>query len=86
MTSMMNDWRDKLYEEVFEATCAQIEQRRTHDKAFGPADLRGLLETEYVALGNNWVGRGEVDEITRAATIAAYEHLLATWEAGGDAA
>lgn len=81
---MTDDWRDKLHEEVFEATCAQIAHRRDRDAYFGPTELRGLLETEYVALGNNWVGRGEVDEITRNATIAAYEHLLAKWQVGMD--
>lgn len=77
----MSNWREELYGEVFEATCEQVRLRRQREPGFSPEDLRGLLETEYVALGNNWVGRGEVDEVTRNATIAAYEHLLAQWQA-----
>jgi hypothetical protein len=31
--------------------------------------------------GADWLGRGEVQDITMAATIAAYEQVIAQWKA-----
>jgi hypothetical protein len=33
--------------------------------------------------GADWGGRGEVQDITLAATIAAYEQTIAQWKASG---
>jgi hypothetical protein len=35
--------------------------------------------------GADWAGRGEVQDIIMAATIAAYEHFIAEWKAPGQA-
>ena len=78
------NWQDRLHEEVFEATLAQLARRRELDPAFTLAELQGLLETAYIAQGNDWVGRGEVHEVTTAAEIAAYEAMLANWAEADD--
>jgi hypothetical protein len=45
-------------------------------------DLEGVLRHLYVMDGADWYGRGDVQDITMAATIAAYEHVIAEWKAG----
>jgi hypothetical protein len=73
------NWRQRKYDEVFEQTCAQVELRRRHDPSFSLEQLEGILRTAYVDEGNDWVGRGAVQDIVLSATIAAYEHVLAEW-------
>ena len=79
----IRDWEKRKYREVFEQTCHQLEARRASDPTFTLQFLEGLLETAYVDLGNDWLGRGAVGDITQSATIAAYEHFLAEWKAQG---
>ena len=43
--------------------------------------MEGVLQHLYHMDGADWVGRGEVQDITMAATIAAYEHFIAEWKA-----
>ena len=69
-----------LYHEIFENTCRSLEDRRREDPSFGPGELRGMLESQYVLQGNDLDGRGKVADIKIAAVIAAYEHVLAQWE------
>lgn len=76
------DWRDVKYDEVFSDTLAGLERRRHHDAAFVVSDAEGVLRDLYVQDGNDWGGRGEVQDIILAATIAAYECFIAAWKAG----
>jgi hypothetical protein len=76
----LDGWEEQQYHQVFEAVCRRVQRRRQTDPDFTIARLRGILETQYVYQGNNWVGRGAVADTAIAATIAAYEHLLAEWE------
>ena len=76
-----DDWRDRKYSEVFDDTCEYLEQRRQAAPAFTREQARRTLETLYVRQGQNWDGRGEVDRLTLAATVAAYEAVLAEWPA-----
>jgi hypothetical protein len=75
------DWRDIKYQEVFEQEIRGLLRRRESDPACTIADLEGILQHLYHIDGANWVGRGEVQDITLAATIAAYEHGIAQWKA-----
>ncbi len=74
-----------MYDEVFEVTCAEIAHRRAHQAGFTIATLEGMLETAYVAEGNDQDGRGHIWHLRQSATIAACEHCLAEWKKELDA-
>jgi len=78
---MSDDWRDDKYCEVFEGSLRGLEQRRERDSAFSLADAEGTLKHLYIQDGNDQLGRGAVQDIIIAATIAAYEHFIAEWKA-----
>jgi hypothetical protein len=44
-------------------------------------DLEGVLRHLYQMDGADWGGRGELQGIILAATIAAYEQVIAEWKA-----
>lgn len=75
------DWRDVKYEEIFEQEIRGLTRRRESDPACTVTDLEGVLQDLYHMDGAGWVGRGEVQDITMAATIAAYEYMIAQWKA-----
>jgi hypothetical protein len=74
------DWRDIKYQEVFEQEIRGLLRRRESDPACTAADLEGVLQHLYHMDGADWGGRGEVQDITMAATIAAYEQIIAQWK------
>jgi hypothetical protein len=73
------EWRDLKYEEIFEQEIRGLNRRRRSDPACTVEDLEGVLRHLYIMDGADWYGRGEVQDITMAATIAAYEHVIAQW-------
>ncbi|MDR3343168.1 MAG: hypothetical protein LBT14_10390 [Treponema sp.] len=75
------DWRDVKYEETFEQELRGLERRRESDQSCRVEDLEGLLRHLYIMDGADWAGRGEVQDIIMAATIAAYEQVIAEWKA-----
>jgi hypothetical protein len=77
-----DDWRDALYAKTFDQETLGLERRRTADPNCTVADVEGALRSLYVMDGADWLGRGEVQDIAMAATIAAYEHTIAKWRAG----
>jgi hypothetical protein len=78
------EWRDKKYEEVFEQELRGLSRRRQSDPRCTVKDLEGVLQHLYVMDGADWYGRGGVQDIIMAATIAAYEHYIAQWKAEGE--
>jgi hypothetical protein len=76
------DWRDALYAKTFSQEVLGLERRRAADPGCAVADLEGILRGLYAADGADWLGRGEVQDISMAATIAAYEQVIAEWKAG----
>ncbi|MDR2494607.1 MAG: hypothetical protein LBD24_05215 [Spirochaetaceae bacterium] len=74
------DWRDTKYRDTFAEELRGLERRRAQDRCT-VADLEGVLLHLYQMDGADWVGRGEVQDITMAATIAAYECFIAEWKA-----
>jgi len=74
------DWRDEKYREVFESVLRGLERQRALGAAFTLADAEGTLRHLYIQEGNDWAGRGEPQDISIAATIAAYEHFIAEWK------
>jgi hypothetical protein len=75
------DWRDVKYQEVFEQEIRGLMRRRASDPACTVEDLEGVLQHLYHMDGADWVGRGEVQDVAMAATIAAYEYIIARWKA-----
>ena len=78
---MMQEWRDIKYKETFEGELRGLERRRATDPHCTVEDIEGTLKHLYIMDGADWIGRGDVQDITMAATIAAYEHFVAQWKA-----
>ncbi|MDR2397317.1 MAG: hypothetical protein LBD74_00995 [Spirochaetaceae bacterium] len=77
------DWQERTYHETFEAEVRGLERRRAADPDCTVTTLEGVLQHLYHMDGADWGGRGDVQDITLAATIAAYEYTLAQWQASG---
>ena len=75
-------WKNIKYDEVFEQELRGLERRRESDPSCKVEDIEGVLQHLYIMDGADWYGRGEVQDITMAATIAAYEHFIAEWKLG----
>jgi hypothetical protein len=75
------EWQDKKYTETFEAELRGLERRRAADPNCTIADLEGILKHMYIMDGSDWLGRGSVQDAVMAATIAAYEHFISSWQA-----
>jgi hypothetical protein len=76
------EWRDIKYQEIFEEELRGLQRRRASDPSCTVEALEGVLRHLYIMDGADWGGRGEVQDITLAATIAAYEALIARWRQG----
>jgi hypothetical protein len=77
-----DNWREKLYAKTFDQETLGLERRRAAEPNCTAADIEGTLRSLYIMDGADWLGRGEVQDIAMAATIAAYEHTIARWQAG----
>lgn len=75
------EWKRVSYDEKFDLTLRSLERKRADDPTFSIDDARGVLRHLYIQDGNDWVGRGELQDIVMQATIDAYEHFIAAWEA-----
>jgi hypothetical protein len=73
-------WRDAKYNEVFEQELRGLHRRRSSDSNCRPEDIEGILKSLYIMDGSDWIGRGELQDIIIAATIAAYEHFVKEWK------
>ena len=74
------EWRDIKYKEVFEEEIRFLERRRGIDPLCKVEDIEGVLQYLYIMDGADWYGRGDVQDVTIAATIAAYECFIARWK------
>ena len=70
------DWQEKAYKEAFEKEIKGLKRRLAADPSCTAKDLEGTLKSLYVMDGADWLGRGEVQSITLAAAIAAYETII----------
>jgi hypothetical protein len=75
------EWRDAKYNEVFEEELRGLMRRRKSDPSCTVEDIERVLKNLYIMDGADWYGRGDVQDITIAATLAAYEHFIADWRA-----
>ena len=74
------EWRDVKYQEVFEEELLGLQRRRKADPGCTVDDLEKVLQNLYIKDGGDG-GRGELQDIIVAATLAAYEHFIAEWKA-----
>ena len=79
--SSSTEWQDRKYTETFEEEMRGLERRRAADPGCTIADMEGILKQLYIMDGSDWLGRGSVQDAVMAATIAAYEHFIASWQA-----
>ena len=75
------EWRNVKYDEIFEQELRGLERRRKSDPRCTVGDIEAVLQNLYIMDGADWGGRGDVQDIIVAATIAAYEHFIALWKA-----
>jgi hypothetical protein len=75
------EWKSIKYEEVFQEELRGLKRRRESDPLCTVGDIEGVLQHLYIMDGADWYGRGDVQDITMAATIAAYENFIAQWKA-----
>jgi hypothetical protein len=75
------EWKDRKYAETFEDELRGLERRRAADPTCTITDLEGILKHLYIMDGQDWLGRGGVQDAVMAATIAAYEHFIESWKA-----
>ena len=71
------DWMEVKYEEVFEEELRGLIRRCRADPCCTVKDIEGVLRHLYIMDGADWYGRGEVQDICMAATIAAHEYFIA---------
>jgi len=74
-------WRDVKYQEIFDAEIRGLSRRRESDPSCRVQDIEATLRNLYILDGADQGGRGCVQDVTMAATIAAYEHFIAQWKA-----
>jgi hypothetical protein len=82
--SVSLDWREISYNKTLEQELLGLERRRASDPTCTIEDIEGILWHLYILEGDDWLGRGEVQDITMAATIAAYESFIARWKKEAD--
>jgi 2-amino-4-hydroxy-6-hydroxymethyldihydropteridine diphosphokinase len=81
MEEREEDWRGALYERSFDDSMRGLERRRLADETFGVLAVEAELAQLYIVEGADQLGRGEVQDITLRATIAAYERFAAALRA-----
>ncbi|MCL4193738.1 MAG: hypothetical protein KJZ87_18515 [Thermoguttaceae bacterium] len=74
------DWEQARFDDVFRQVRQHVRMRRLSDRKFTIEDLARLLDSEYVSQGTSCLEKSAVQHIAQAATIAAYESLLAEWQ------
>ncbi len=75
------EWRERVYDENFEAVLRALEARRKADPCFGVEDAEGILRALYVQEGNDDGSRGMLNDAVLAAPIAAHEQFISIWKA-----
>jgi hypothetical protein len=73
---LSDEWRDIKYREIFEQELRGLERRLQLDPSCTKEDLGGILNNLYISDGADWGGRGEIQDVIMAATIAAYEFFI----------
>jgi len=72
-------WREIKYRQTFEEELRGLRRRKEANPSLSCDDIKGTLKHLYIMDGADQGGRGEVQDLTLAATIAAYELFLEEW-------
>ena len=75
------EWKEVKYEDIFEEELRGLHRRREADPHCKIEDIEAVLKQLYIMDGADWYGRGDVQDITMAATIAAHERFISQWKA-----
>jgi len=73
------EWQKIKYSEIFEQETRGLTRRRQSDPNCRKEDIEGTLKSLYIIDGADQGGRGVLQDIIMAATIAAYERFIAEW-------
>jgi len=79
--SESTDWKNETYNTYFNQELLALQNRRERDPDCKVEDIEGVLRNLYINEGADWEGRGEVQKLFFAASIAAHEHFIAGWKA-----
>jgi len=75
--AISDEWQDIKYKEVFDQEIRGLTRRLQSDTGCKITDLEAILKSFYIMDGADHGGRGILQDIIIAATIAAYEHFIA---------
>jgi len=78
-------WKETSYDETYTETLRSLQRRQFDDPTFTLDDAKGQLKHLYINDGNNWVGRGELQDIIVQAMIDAYERYISERESASGA-
>ena len=70
------EWKEVKYKEVFEQETRGLERRLASDPTCKIGDFEAILRNLYIMDGADQGGRGVLQDIIIAATIAAYEQFI----------
>lgn len=71
---------EKKYDIVFNNAYRDIMETIENDPNYTIENLESFLQNLYVVEGNDWLGRGERQDLVTSATIAACEVILYEWK------
>jgi len=77
---LSEDWQKEKYKEIFEQETRGLTRRRQANPGCRVEDIEGTLKNLYIMDGADQGGRGPLQDIIMAATIAAYERFIAEWQ------
>ena len=75
-------WLEELYSKNYNDMLKSLESRFSEPSLSALEEITGLLNHYYVYQGNNWEGRGPVQEVSIEATINALEDFKILCEQG----
>jgi len=79
--SVSKEWQAVKYKQIFDEETIGLTRRREADPNCKIEDLEGILKNLYIMDGADQGGRGPLQDTIMTATIAAYEHFIASWKA-----
>jgi hypothetical protein len=71
---------ERKYNDSFDEEIRMLERRREHDSSLTIKVLEDTLRALYNIDGNNWEGRGAMQDQVISAQIAAYETFITNWK------
>ncbi|MBQ9494993.1 MAG: hypothetical protein IJR50_05060 [Treponema sp.] len=71
---------ENTYKTCYEDELRLLERRQKRDKNLTLEILENTLQCLYAADGNNWDGRGALQQTAMDAQIAAYETFITNWK------